>query len=491
MAAAVAASLFLGLDVGTQGTKGVALDRTSGRIIARSSHPYGLIPGLGPGAAEQHPEQWIDAVCAVTRDLVAAGAAPEAVHGIGVSGQQHGAVVLDGEGRVVRPAKLWCDTTAAAEAARLSATLGRAIPAGFTAPKLVWIRDHEPELWARVATVLLPHDYVNFRLTGQKVMEAGDASGTGLFDPASRAFDPKAVAAVDARLAAMLPPVISSSAQAGRLSAEGAALLGLRAGTLVSSGGGDNMMSAIGSGATRPGIVVVSLGTSGTVFCYSETPVIDPEGLIAPFCDSTGAYLPLLCTMNVTSVTEEVRTAFPGHDLRALDEAASAVPPGSDGLLFLPYLRGERVPDLPHATGAILGVVPGVLTAGHLFRAAMEGTTLALASGIERMKRLGVTLDAVRVVGGGSKSALWRQILSDALGVPVVGLAEPESGALGAAVQALWAARVAGGERVTADEVASEYVHPAGPPCEPNGAVFHVYEGLRQRLEASTAKLFS
>jgi xylulokinase len=485
-----AEGLFLGFDAGTQGLKGVAFDAREGRVVARAARPYELLPGLGPGAAEQHPETWVRALGEVAREL--AGRIDAArVAGVGVSGQQHGAVLLAADGAVVRPAKLWCDTTAAREAERLAAALGRPVPVGFTAPKLLFTKERESALWARTAHVLLPHDYLNWRLTGRMTMEPGDASGTGLFDPAVRRFDAKAIEAIDPRLAAMLPPLVASHEPAGRLSETGAALLGLPPGVLVASGGGDNMMSAIGSGATRPGVVVLSLGTSGTVFCHAEGPVLDPEGAIAPFCDSTGGWLPLLCTMNATGVTEEVRRALRGADLDELTAAAEAVPAGCDGLLFLPYLRGERVPDLPHASGALLGVVPGALEPGRLFRAAMEGATLVLASGVERMRRLGIRVDSVRIVGGGSQSRLWRQIVADALGVPVLRLVEAESAAFGAALQALWAARVAAGERVCADEVATSFVRPVGPPEEPDTARGAVYREARARLEAATARLFT
>jgi xylulokinase len=415
---------------------------------------------------------------------------PSRVAGLAVSGQQHGAVLLDAVGEVVRPAKLWCDTTTADEAERIGRALGRAVPTGFTASKLLWTAEREPELWRRTAHVLLPHDYVNFRLTGALCTEPGDASGTGLFDPVKRGFDRAAIDLVDPRLAEMLPPLIASHEPAGHLSDAGAALLGLPSGVLVASGGGDNMLSAIGSGATRPGVIVVSLGTSGTAFCYAAEPVIDPDGAIAAFCDSTGGYLPLLCTMNATGPSEEVRRAFDTADLETLTAEAERVPAGSDGLLFLPYLQGERVPNLPRATGALLGVVPDVLDRGHLFRAALEGATLVLASGIERMQRLGIAIDSVRVVGGGAKSALWRQIVADVLGVEARGLEETESGALGAALQALWAARVEAGERLTADAVASEYVRVGDEVHVPDTACGELYRQTRERLEEATTRLF-
>lgn len=485
------ASLFIGLDVGTQGTKAVAFDPNARSIVGRAARSYDLLPNLPQGAAEQHPETWVLAVAEAVGELMDSGhIAASSVAGIGVSGQQHGAVVLDDRGEVLRPAKLWCDTSTTAEAAELSRALGRPVPTGFTAPKLLWLKRHEPFTWARAKTVLLPHDYVNFRLTGQMAMEAGDASGTGFFDTRSRTFDHAAMAVIDGRLPGMLPRLIPSHEAAGTLSQSGARLLGLSPGVLVASGGGDNMMSAIGSGATRPGVVTVSLGTSGTAFCHSAAPVEDPDGLIANFCDSTGGYLPLLCTMNVTTVTEEVRHLFPTIGIVELNRLAEGVAPGSDGLLFLPYLRGERVPDLPHATGALLGVTAESLSPGRLFRAAMEGATLALASGIERMRRLGIAVDAVRVVGGGAKSMLWRQILADCLDVPVQGLAEEESAAFGAALQALWAFRVAAGERIGADDVARAYVELDGSRAEPNPAARDVYRAARERLEKATEKLF-
>jgi xylulokinase len=406
------------------------------------------------------------------------------VQGVGVSGQQHGCVVLDGHGCVIRPAKLWCDTSTAIEARELSRRLGRAVPVGFTASKLVWLREHEPARWACVRSVLLPHDYVNLRLCGVATMEAGDASGTGFFDPVARSFDAAAMAAIDQRLPRCLPALVAPGEPAGNLSAEGAALLGLRAGTLVSAGGGDNMMSAIGSGATRSGVVTLSLGTSATLFARSETPVVDPEGLIAPFCSSDGGFLPLLCVMNCTGLLEEVKAAF-GLDHGLLTAAAAAVPPGSEGLSWLPFLQGERVPDLPEATGTLLGMRPGLLRPGHLYRAAMEGVALNLAWGADRLRALGLRIEQVHAAGGAARNALWISILADALGVPVQPLAEPESAALGAALQALWTARRQREPGLTCDAVARPFVHAAcaAMPPDPDRTAFYRVLGARFRRE--------
>lgn len=481
----MAGSLFLGFDVGTQGAKGIVIDAERGEVVARGASAYGLIEGLPAGHAEQHPDTWWRGLRDVTAQL-ASQCDLRGVAGLAVSGQQHGCVVLDGDGEVVRPAKLWCDTSTAEEALELSAALGSDVPVGFTASKLMWLKRHEARHWARTELVLTPHDWVNFRLTGLATMEPGDASGTGWFDARERRFSARAIAAIDPRLAGMLPPLIESGRVAGELSAEGARWLGLPpecVGALVATGGGDNMMSAIGSGATREGIAVVSLGTSATVFTRSERAVIDPEGLIAPFCDSAGAWLPLLCVMNATGVLEEVRAGF-GGTLEQLTSEAAEVEPGCDGVTFLPFLMGERVPALPHARGVLLGLRPGSLRRGVVFRAALEGVALNVACGVERMRELGLTVDAVRLVGGGSRNALWRSIFADALGVDVITLVEPESAALGAAVQALWTERRARGTRVSIDAVATQWVHLDGQRVRPTDSGVARFADMRREFAA-------
>lgn len=474
--------LFLGFDVGTQSVKALVIDAAQESIVARAQVAIDLLPGLPPGHMEQHPDTWIDAVRTTGREVVGQ-IDGDAIAGIGVSGQQHGCVVLDGDDRVVRPAKLWCDTATAAEAARLG------VPTGFTASKLLWLKEQEPQNWARGRRVLLPHDYVNFVLTGTATMEAGDASGSGFFDPRQRAFDPDAMAAVDAGLPGLLPPLVEAGALAGTLSESGAELLGLRAGIPVAAGGGDNMMSAIGAGATRAGVVVVSLGTSGTVFTRTDAPIVDPEGLIAPFCSSDGAWLPLLCVMNLTGVTEEV-TALTGQDHAALTTAARAVPAGCDGLTWLPFLMGERVPDLPNATGTLLGMRPGNLSAGHLYRAALEGTSLNLAAGLDRMRRLGIAVEEVRLVGGAAANPLWREVLAAAFGVAVEPLVETESAALGAALQAQWAVLRTRAPGLGIDEVAAPFVRLTGDRVVPNAASVATYRELGARFGKAVARQY-
>ncbi|MGH9592686.1 MAG: xylulokinase, partial [Bryobacteraceae bacterium] len=320
----------------------LVVDARTGKVAGQASQGYGLISGLPAGAKEQHPKTWRDATAkAIQTALKEARASGAEVVAIGVSGQQHGFVPLDAAGNVIRPAKLWCDTATIAECDILTrelgglggtiAELGNAILPGFTASKILWLKRKEPKNFARLATVLLPHDYLNFWLTGEKVMEYGDASGTALLDVKSRQWSRRAVNAIDPRLAAALPRVISSDQPAGLLQASTARELGLKPGVVVSAGGGDNMMGAIGTGNTRPGVVTASFGTSGTIYACSERPVIDPKGEIAAFCDSTNRWLPLLCTMNVTVATEMVREDFKlTHDQFAA-EAAKA-PAACDGL---------------------------------------------------------------------------------------------------------------------------------------------------------------
>jgi xylulokinase len=483
--------VFIGLDIGTQSTKGLLVDSTKEgalAVISRASVAYDLIPGLPAGAAEQHPHTWRDAVRQVLSQLLR-DIPRESIGGIGVSGQQHGLVVLDERDEVVRPAKLWCDTTTIDEATEITRRSKYAVPTGFTLPKLLWMKRYEPENFARVKTVLLPHDYINFLLTGEKFMEAGDASGSGAFDPKTRRFDDELLAWLDPRARSMFPRLVEPNRPAGRVSRTGAEFFGLPEGIVVSPGGGDNMMSAIGSGATEKGVTVVSLGTSGTVFAYSETPVLDPEGLIAGFCDSTGAWMPLLCTMNVTGVTEEVREAF-GLGHHEITAKAAEVPPLAGGVLFLPYLQGERVPNLPQATGAILGIRPGFFEPGRLYRAAIEGTTLGLVSGVMRMKKLGLLVESVRVVGGGSKNHLWRQILADALGAPVTVLEEPESAALGGAIQAIWVSECESRGPSPVGPVARRYVSLSDSATHPNAENHALYERALAHFDEQTVKLF-
>ena len=461
-------TLLIGIDSGTQSTKALVVDARDGKVLGAASQAYDLIPNLAPGAKEQHPHTWRDATAAAIRSALRQAKAVAAdVAAIGVSGQQHGFVPLDKAGEVIRPAKLWCDTSTTAECEEITEklggtkkvikALGNAVLPGFTAPKILWLKNHEPKNFARLATVLLPHDYLNFWLTGERVMEYGDASGTALLNVRSRRWANSVLEAIDPELTGKLPRLISSEEPAGRLQAETARALGLNPGVLVSAGGGDNMMGAIGTGNTRPGLVTASFGTSGTIYACADKPVVDPVGEIAAFCDSTNRWLPLLCTMNVTVATEMMRLDF-GYTHEQFENKAAKVPAGSSGLLLLPYLDGERTPNVPDGSGVMLGINPRTFSASHYCRAAMEGVTLGMNYGLRRLTELGVKAKQIRATGGGAKSKLWRQIMADVFNAEVVTLKVSEGAAYGAALQALWCWRLQKGEKVSISDITDEFV---------------------------------
>jgi xylulokinase len=461
-------TLIIGVDSGTQSTKALVVNAQTGQVHGKGTAAYGLIPNLPTGAKEQNPRSWRNATSkAIKAALKEARASSGEVVAIGISGQQHGFVPLDKSGEVIRPAKLWCDTTTAAECEEITrklggekktiAALGNAVLPGFTASKILWLKKHEPKNFAKLAKVLLPHDYLNFWLTGEMTMEFGDASGTALLDVRKRKWCAAALKTIDAGLAKKLPRLISSDEPAGNLCAATAKELSLQPGILVSAGGGDNMMGAIGTGNTRPGIVTASFGTSGTIYACADKPVVDPTGEIAAFCDSTNRWLPLLCTMNVTVATEMVRQDF-GYDFKQFDNAAAKIPPGSNGLLLLPYLEGERTPNVPDGTGAMIGINTRTFSAGHYCRATMEGVTLGMNYGLRRLAQLGVPAKQIRATGGGANSKLWRQIMADVFNAEVVTLKVSEGAAYGAALQAFWCWRLQKGEKVRIKDITEQFV---------------------------------
>ncbi|MGA2175240.1 MAG: xylulokinase [Verrucomicrobiota bacterium] len=498
-------TLILGIDSGTQSTKVLVVNARDGAVVGEAARAYDLIPGLPPGAKEQHPRTWRDAAAKAIRDaLKKAGASAGEVAAIGVSGQQHGFVPLDKEGEVIRPAKLWCDTSTAAECDLITQKLGgvkaaieeigNAILPGFTASKILWLKRKEPKNFARLATVLLPHDYLNFWLTGNKVMEFGDASGTALLDVKKRQWSRAVLQAIDPELERALPPLIGSDQPAGHLRDETARELGLGTKVLVSAGGGDNMMGAIGTGNTLAGVVTASFGTSGTIYACSERPVIDPLGEIAAFCDSTNRWLPLLCTMNVTVATEMVRADFGLTHEQFAAEAAKA-PAGSGGLLLLPYLEGERTPNVPHGTGVWLGANQKTFTAAHFSRAAMEGVTLGMNYGLRRLRELGVKPRQIRVTGGGAKSKFWRQIMADVFDAEVVTIKVSEGAAYGAALQALWCWRQQRGERVKINDITARFVRlnksEIARPAKAAVSVYRELQSIQDELSLALRPVFT
>jgi xylulokinase len=498
-------TLVIGIDSGTQSTKALVVDANTGKVLASAAEAYGLIPNLPPGAKEQHPRIWREATAsAIRRALRQAKATGSEVKAIGVSGQQHGFVPLDKSGEVIRPAKLWCDTSTAAECDEITEklggrkktirALGNAMLPGFTASKILWLKKNEPKNYARLATILLPHDYLNFWLTGERVMEYGDASGTALLDVRRRKWSSAVLDAIDPDLPGQLPPLIPSDKPAGRLQISTAKSMDLNPGVLVSAGGGDNMMGAIGTGNTRPGVITASFGTSGTIYACAEKPVVDPEGEIAAFCDSTNRWLPLLCTMNVTVATEMVRADFAWSHEKFAGEAGR-IPAGSNGLLLLPYFEGERTPNVPDGTGVWFGVNQRTFEAGHFARASIEGVTLGMNYGLRRLAELGIKPTQIRATGGGSNSKLWRQIMADIFNVEVVTLKVSEGAAYGAALQALWCWRLEQGEKVSIHEITKQFVElntsETADPDAKNVEIYRELQALQDELSLALRGVFA
>ena len=483
----------VGIDSGTQGTKALVVDFETGRVLGRGYGPHAMVEGLGPGASEQDPASWVGAMeTALAAALKEARIDAKKVVSVGVSGQQHGFVPLDGKGRPIRPAKLWNDTSTIPETEdlvaalggrkKLIARLGIGLAVGFTAPKILWLKRHEPRNFEKLATVLLPHNYLNFYLTGRARMEYGDASGTGLMDIRRLRWDEEAVNTVDPGLARKLPSLSHPREPVGFVKKGLAGRFGL-GNVLVSSGGGDNMMGAIGSGNVTPGVCTLSLGTSGTIYSHFARPFVDPEGEIAAFCDSTGGWLPLLCTMNVTNTTEIVKSLF-GLDNTKLERLARRAEPGAGGLLFLPFVDGERVPPLPFSSAVFFGLDRKTFDAAHIVRSVMEGTVLNLGYGFARMRELGLKPAEIRATGGGAKSRLWLQVAADIFGTPVVTLRETEAAAYGAALQSIWNWSLANREKADIAEITESRVVKDRLAAQPNPQNAALYAGLQGRFNS-------
>ncbi len=413
---------FIGIDSGTQSTKCVVINNKDGSVIGTGRQAYGLQPNLPPTHKEQEPIVWIRALkVSISQALKEAKIAVDQIEGMGISGQQHGFVPLDKDGQVIRPAKLWNDTSSFEQCETILARvggleafidkIGMGLPPGYTASKILWLKENEPENYERLATVLLPHDYLNFYLTGEYTMEYGDASGTALMNIRTRTWQNDVIDAIDPQLKSALPPLNPSHRIIGTLRESIAEELGLSPQVKVSAGGGDNMMGAIGTGNTKPGIVTASLGTSGTIYAFSDQPVSDPHGEIGAFCDSTSGWLPLVCTQNVTGVTELLKKKYNWNDDQ-LTQYASKAPVGSNGLLMLPYLEAERTPDLPKATGMYWGINPQSYNKENEARATMEGITLGMNYGLNILRNQAIQPQQIRLTGGGANNALWRGVVS-------------------------------------------------------------------------------
>ena len=427
--------MVTGVDSSTQSTKVELRRADSGELLGSGSAPHTEVV---PPVAEQDPEVWLAAfhqAFAHAKHQAAQDGQSVEVSAISVAGQQHGMVCLDAQDHVIRPAKLWCDTSSAADADWLLEQLpggasgfaqacGSVPVAAFTISKLSWLQRNEPESWQRLSTVLLPHDWMTFALTNNKVTDRGDASGTGYWSPKTNEYCWDLLRIVDSSFdwEQMLPRVLGPIEPAGEWNE-----------ILVAPGTGDNMAAALGLGL-EPGEVVISLGTSGTVFCVSHHASSDDSGAVAGFADATGKFLPLVCTQNATKVTDTIARLC-GLDLAALDAVALACPAGADGLTLLPYLDGERTPNRPTATGQMNGLRTDT-SVSQLARAAFEGVLCGLLDGLDELSKHADTSGRILLVGGGAHSLAYRQVLADLTGREIVTSTIDQAVAMGACVQA-------------------------------------------------------
>lgn len=466
-------SLVLGIDVSTTATKAVLMDaRGAIRAVATSGYTYETPRPLW---SEQDPELWWRATIeSVNEALEGVGVSGDAVQAVGLTGQMHGLVALDAANRVLRPAILWNDQRTAAECDLIRELIGRerligitgndALP-GFTAPKLLWLRRHEPNVWAEIDHTLLPKDFVRLRLTADHAVDRADGAGTMLFELAARDWSAAIVDALGIDRA-WLPETFEGPEITGVLTASAAAATGLRAGTPVVAGGGDQAAAAVGVGSIESGVSSLSLGTSGVVFTTTDGPVVEPEGRLHAFCHAVPDRWHLMGVMlSAAGSLRWYRDAVAsGVAFDDLVEEATAVPEGSDGLLFLPYLTGERTPHVdPLARGAFVGLTVHH-GRGHLTRAVLEGVAFGLRDSLELMRAAGIPAPSeIRATGGGVRSALWRQILADVLGTPIVTTSTAEGAAHGAAILAA----VGAGWYPSVQE-ACRVVVETGEPTEPS-----------------------
>ncbi|PCE23878.1 xylulokinase [Paraburkholderia acidicola] len=461
--------MYLGIDCGTQGTKVVLLDPETGSLVARghASHP---VIAEASGRREQKAEWWIAALRQALQDLFAGTTrSPADVSAIAVSGQQHGLVMLDDGGAVIRNVKLWNDTETAAvneqlfHAAggekRIRSLIGTTIPVGFTASKVAWVRQHEPDIYAQMQQVLLPHDYINYWLTGECATDAGEASGTGYFDVLSRIWSSHMVDVIDptGRLERSLPRIASPLEPIGTVRPEVAAEFGFSPGVLVACGSGDNVMGALGTGNVAAGRATLGLGTSGVLNLHADKLAESVDPSIYVFCGLDGGWLPTIATMNATSTTTLLQQLFE-VEIAEVEHLIASASPGAGGVRMFPYFNGERIPALPRARAVMKGLSADNMTRANLMRAGAESVAFGLKWGYERLALSFERAEQFRLTGGGANSAAWRQILADVFDTDVIRVKCDEGGAYAAALLALTVHQRAKGASVTLYDVCERYV---------------------------------
>lgn len=492
---------WLGIDVGTGGTRALLVDRDA-RVRHSFTAPHEEMRMERPLWAEQRPENWWDAArTAIVGVLSRANAMGGDVAGIGLTGQMHGLTLLDERNEVIRPALIWCDQRSQPQVDAINARAGadtvlrctaNPMLTGFTLPKLLWVRDHEPEAYARIRKVLLPKDFIRFHLTGEHATDVSDASGTGLFDVVNRRWSVELAGALGIDLS-ILPACAESPEVTGRVSAEAAALTGLQAGTPVVAGAGDQAASAVGNGIVRTGVVSCTIGTSGVVFAHMDQPHYDPGGRVHTFCHAVpGAWHVMGVTQGAGLSLQWFRHQLaPGVDYDALTAEASHSAAGAQGLFWQPYLMGERTPHLDAAArGGWIG-----LTASHtradLIRAVLEGVSYSQKDGLEIIEGLGVALDSVRISGGGARGEFWRQLLADVFDKRTVVLDTQEGSAYGSALLAMVGTGRFGSVAEAGDAAVREVASysPGAESARIYRKGHRIYQGLYEKLKPFYAEV--
>ncbi len=482
--------LVLGIDIGTQGVKAGLVDM-NGKVICTSSKDYPTSTPA-PGWAEQDPLLWWEATVRALRGISQKNPSEiKRISGVGLSGQMHGSVVLDKNMRPLRPCILWCDQRTSAQCEEINKTLGKkelisyvsnpALP-GFTAPKLLWIREHEPQLYGRISHLLLPKDFVNLMLTGNLVTDFSDASGTLLFDVKKKRWSSEVISGL-ALPESIFPPVIESTHVAGKVSADASLATGIPEGIPVAAGAADNAASAVGMGVINPESVAVSIGSSGTVLAPTKKPIVDPGMRIHSFCHAVPETWYLMGVMLSAGLSlrwfrdnlgepEVTEAAQSGKDAYFfLDRTAESAPPGSGGLIFLPYLTGERTPHAdPYARGVFFGI-DLTKKRSHLVRSIMEGVAFGLKDSFILMSQLGVSPKLAVSGGGGSRSKIWKQIQADVFGFPITACSQSDTAMFGAAL----IGGVACGMSATIEEACKRSVSYT-ETIEPDKSLFERYE---------------
>ncbi len=506
---------LLGIDLGTTGVK-AALFAEDGHVLADAFFDYPLFHPH-PGWAEQNPADWwqatISAICTCLDEGSKHGMQPADVRGVGLSGQMHGVVLLDADSQVLRPCIIWADQRSDAQCRWMTEKVGASQlieyvsnPAltGFSAPKLLWIRDNEPDIFAKAHTMLLPKDYIRYRLTDVMAMEISDAAGTCLLDVKHGAWSQEVLKAIELN-PSLLPPVVLADAVSGSITQEAASLTGLVAGTSVAGGGADNACGAVGNGVVVPGLALVSIGTSGVVLAHADTPRVDMSGPVPRVHTfnhavphawylmgvTQGAGLSLHWVRDNIGLPERALERWTGEDAYdILTKEAASVAPGSDGLIFLPYLQGERTPHLDaYARGGWIG-----LTARHdrrhLIRSVLEGVAFSLKDCFTILDEQGLTIEQMRATGGGAKSPLWRQIIADVLGVELVTTNATEGPAFGAALLAGVASGVYSSVQAACEKTVRvvERTQPRKEVASAYDQAYNVYKALYPALKPIISK---